>query len=93
MLLPKNIPDQVRAPLVFLMCLSFTNWLSFAAWQALLNNFVVESSGFQWAEIGITQSVREIPGLLAFTALFWLAISLLRNLISSPRSVSPHKFT
>ncbi len=74
MLLPSTMPREVRAPLVFLMCMAFANWLSFAAWQALLNNFVVEHSGFQWAEIGITQSVREIPGLLAFTALFWLAI-------------------
>jgi predicted MFS family arabinose efflux permease len=74
MLLPANIPPQVRAPLVFLMCVTFANWLSFAAWQALLNNFVVERGGFQWADIGITQSVREIPGLLAFTALFWITI-------------------
>ncbi len=69
-----HISPQVRAPLVFLMCVTFANWLSFAAWQALLNNFVVERGGFQWAEIGITQSVREIPGLLAFTALFWITI-------------------
>jgi predicted MFS family arabinose efflux permease len=74
MLSPAQIPPQVRAPLIFLMCMSFANWLSFAAWQALLNNFVVEKSGFQWAEIGITQSVREIPGLLAFTALFWITL-------------------
>ncbi len=74
MLKPSQIAPDVRAPLVFLMCLTFANWLSFAAWQALLNNFVVEQGGFQWAEIGITQSVREIPGLLAFTALFWITL-------------------
>lgn len=74
MILPANTPPQVRAPLKFLMFVTFANWLSFAAWQALLNNFVVERGGFHWAEIGITQSVREIPGLLAFTALFWLTI-------------------
>ncbi|NOU07159.1 MAG: MFS transporter [Hyphomicrobiaceae bacterium] len=56
------------------MTMSFINWISFAAWQALLNNFVVERAGFQWSEIGLTQSVREIPGFLAFTAIFWLAV-------------------
>ena len=62
------------APSLFLMTMSFVNWLGFAAWQALLNNFVVERAGFQWAEIGLTKSVREIPGFFAFTAIFWLAL-------------------
>ncbi|MEQ1647211.1 MAG: MFS transporter [Hyphomicrobiaceae bacterium] len=69
-----NLAPAVRGPVIFLMTMSFINWISFAAWQALLNNFVVERAGFQWSEIGLTQSVREIPGFLAFTAIFWLAV-------------------
>jgi hypothetical protein len=69
-----GVDVQVRAPLLFLMTLAFINWLGFAAWMALLNNFTVEMAGFAWKDMGITQSVREIPGFLAFTAIFWFAV-------------------
>ncbi|TQV66951.1 MFS transporter [Exilibacterium tricleocarpae] len=48
--------------------------LAFATWSALLNNFVIERAAFTGAEIGILQSVREIPGFLAFTAIFMLLL-------------------
>jgi len=48
--------------------------ISFATWMSLLNNFVVEVASFDGAKIGILQSLREIPGLLAFTVLFVLII-------------------
>ena len=38
------------------------------------NNFVIDRAGFTGVEIGILQSVREIPGFLAFTAVFVLLI-------------------
>jgi Major Facilitator Superfamily len=64
---------QLRSrPIAFMMALSFINYLGFAGWSALLYNFTVERAGFNWAEAGITQSVREIPGFVAFTAIFWL---------------------
>lgn len=59
-------------PIVFLRALAFINNLGYAGWAALLYNFTVERAGFQWFETGLTQSVREIPGFLAFTAIFWL---------------------
>lgn len=62
---------SAASPAVFLMSLTFINWLGFAGWNALLNNFVVERAGFGWFETGLTQTVREIPGFLAFTAIFW----------------------
>ena len=65
-------PRQLRQPIAFMMALSFINYLGFAGWSALLYNFTVERAGFDWAEAGLTQSVREIPGFLAFTAIFWL---------------------
>ena len=46
--------------------------ISFATWMSMLNNFVVEVASFDGAKIGILQSIREIPGLLAFTVLFVL---------------------
>ena len=48
--------------------------IGFAIWMALLNNFVIEKAAFTGAEIGILQSIREISGFLAFTAVFVLLI-------------------
>ena len=46
--------------------------LSFATWQALLNNFAIERAAFTGIEIGVLQSLREIPGFLAFGVVFLL---------------------
>ena len=46
--------------------------LSFAPWQALLNNFAIERAAFGGAEMGILQSLREVPGFLAFLVVFLL---------------------
>jgi len=48
--------------------------ISFATWMSMLNNFVIEMASFDGAKIGILQSFREIPGLMAFTVLFALLI-------------------
>jgi hypothetical protein len=42
--------------------------------MALLNNFSIEMADFTGREIGILQSLREIPGFLAFTAIFVLLV-------------------
>jgi hypothetical protein len=65
---------RTASPTQFLLAITFVNWLGFAAWQALLNNFAKEHAGFTGWEIGLLQSVREIPGFLAFTAIFWFLI-------------------
>ena len=46
--------------------------LAFSVWQVLLNNFVIEQASFTGKEIGFLQSIREIPGFLAFTVVFIL---------------------
>jgi hypothetical protein len=40
---------------------------AFASWMSLLNNFVVEIASFDGSQIGMLQSIREIPGFLAFS--------------------------
>ena len=45
---------------------------SFSAWMTLLNNFVIEVASFDGLQIGILQSLREIPGLMAFTVIYLL---------------------
>jgi predicted MFS family arabinose efflux permease len=59
-----------RSAVAFLMAINFINWIGFASWQSLINNFAKESAGFTGFDIGLMQSVREIPGFLAFTAVF-----------------------
>lgn len=58
---------QNRKTLLYLLAIG--NTIAFATWQVMLNNFAVESAGFTGEEIGILQSLREVPGFLAFTAI------------------------
>lgn len=62
----------IRKPEYFLILLAAIASLAFSVWHALLNNFVVEKAGFTGVEIGILQSLREVPGFLAFTIVFVL---------------------
>jgi len=57
---------------ILLYLLSIISPLSFGVWMALLNNFSVEVVHFNGVNMGFLQSIREIPGLLAFTIVFWL---------------------
>ena len=56
-----------RKSLLFILAVG--NTIAFATWQVLLNNFVVERAAFTGEEIGLLQSLREVPGFLAFTAI------------------------
>jgi predicted MFS family arabinose efflux permease len=68
------LPRLAASPIVYLRTLAFINYLGFAGWVALLHNFTIEQAHFGWLETGLTQTVREIPGFLAFTAVFWLVL-------------------
>ena len=67
-------PRLAASPIGFLRTMAFINYLGFAGWTALLHNFTIAQAHFGWFETGLTQTVREIPGFLAFTAIFWLAV-------------------
>ena len=62
-----------KTPQNFLLLISIIVPIAFSSWMALLNNFVIEKANFDGADIGLLQSVREIPGFLAFTVVFVLA--------------------
>ena len=70
------MPDLIRKirsrPEFLLLLMAGAVPLSFATWQTLLNNFAIERAAFSGAEIGILQSLRELPGFLAFTVVFLL---------------------
>lgn len=65
---------MVKKPEYLLILLSVAATLAFSVWLALLNNFAIETAAFTGREIGILQSLREIPGFLAFTTVFILLI-------------------
>jgi len=65
--------NQKKAKLA-LIYMAIIMALVFSVWQVMLNNFTVEKAGFSGFDIGSLQSVREIPGFLAFTAVFVLII-------------------
>ena len=54
-----------RRPIALLILLAAGMPLSFATWNALLNNFVIEAASFDGSDIGWLQTVREIPGFAA----------------------------
>ena len=61
-------------PITLLILMSIAMPVAFNAWNALLNNYVVERAAFTGVEIGILQSLREVPGFLSFTMIFVLLI-------------------
>jgi len=63
-----------KKPEYLLILLGVAATLAFSVWQALLNNYAIETAAFTGREIGILQSLREIPGFLAFTTVFVLLV-------------------
>jgi len=63
-----------RKPEHLLILLGVAATLGFSVWQALLNNYAIEQAAFTGREIGILQSLREVPGFLAFTTVFVLLV-------------------
>jgi len=45
---------------------NFFLYFGFNVWQAIFNNFAVEEIGVSASQIGIIQSLREVPGLMGF---------------------------
>ncbi|MEM6438730.1 MAG: MFS transporter [Pseudomonadota bacterium] len=63
-----------RRPVALLILMAAGMPLSFATWNALLNNFVIEAASFDGSDIGWLQTVREVPG---FAAVGVIAVLLL----------------
>jgi hypothetical protein len=54
----------------FLAVLTIASVAGLQTWRTLFNNFAVEVANLEGNEIGMIQSVREIPGFLALLAIF-----------------------
>ena len=68
------LKDGWRSPQILLLVLAAAIPIAFEPWMALINNFAVEKVAFTGLERGILESVREIPGFLAFTVVYLLLI-------------------
>ncbi|MDW6004808.1 MFS transporter [Vibrio mangrovi] len=61
-----------RSPVAMLIIIGIASIIANTGWRVVMNNFAVDTVGMTGANVGILQSVREIPGLLAFTVMFLL---------------------
>jgi hypothetical protein len=58
----------------YLIVLTIASAVGLQAWRTLFNNFAVEVVGLSGAQVGIIQSVREIPGFLALLTVYFILI-------------------
>ncbi len=57
----------------YLLVQTFLMAIALQGWSALYNNFAVNMAGLNGEQVGLVQSVREIPGFLSVTLIFLLA--------------------
>jgi len=69
-----SFTERLKQPEVLLYLFAAAIPLSFATWRTLINNFAIEQANFSGIEMGTLQSIREIPGFLAFGVIFLLII-------------------
>ncbi|MBW2437766.1 MAG: MFS transporter [Desulfobacterales bacterium] len=58
----------------YLAVLTICSTIGLQTWQTLFNNFAVDIAGLDGDHVGVIQSVREIPGLLALLAVYVIMI-------------------
>ncbi len=63
-----------KRPEILLMLMAALSPLSFATWQSLLNNFAIDKAAFTGANMGMLQTLREVPGFLSFAVVFLLLV-------------------
>ena len=75
----RKLFEQNRGLFIYLVVSSFLLNFGHRVWQAMFNNYAVEKIGVGPEAIGWIQSVRELPGLMAFLLAFLaLVLSELR---------------
>ncbi len=69
-----NIPQDRKRIYIFLVVLNLATAFGFQGWRTLYNNFAVEVGHITGFDMGLLQSVREIPGLLVLLAVYVLLL-------------------
>ncbi len=66
----------------YLLILTVACAVGFQGWRTLINNFAVNNVGINGLWIGILQSIREVPGFLAFLVIYFLFLFKEQRLIT-----------
>lgn len=74
MKMPAPTRERLRSPFALLLLMSIAMQLGFAAWTGVVYNFAEAEGGLNGADIGLQQTIREIPGFLSFAAVFFLLV-------------------
>lgn len=71
----KILTTEINKPMFrFLAVLTAASMVGLQGYTMLFNNFAVETVGLEGLHVGLTQSIREIPGFLALTAIYVMLI-------------------
>lgn len=68
------IPKEQHKMYRYLLILTIASTLGLESWLTLFNNFAVEVVALEGIRVGFIQSVREIPGFLAFLVVYLLLV-------------------
>ncbi|GAB6037414.1 MFS transporter [Fundidesulfovibrio butyratiphilus] len=63
-----------RKMYVFLLLATVASQVGMQGWVTLISNFGVEAAGLNAFEMGLTHSVRELPGFLSFLVIYLLLV-------------------
>ncbi|MGE4555981.1 MAG: MFS transporter [Desulfovibrionaceae bacterium] len=69
-----------RRMFLYLLILTSASTFGLQGWRSLITNFCVERAGLGGFEMGVLQSVREVPGLLSLLVIYLLCIISERRL-------------
>ncbi|MGE4266050.1 MAG: MFS transporter [Deferribacterales bacterium] len=68
------IRENRRDMFVFLLLLNLAVYISFQSWSTIFNNFAVENASLDGFYMGLTQSIREIPGFLSLLVILAIVV-------------------
>jgi MFS family permease len=69
-----NLNTHEKRTYLFLIVLTVFTTIAFQLWRTLFNNFSVESIGLDSDSVGLIQTIREVPGFMAFTAVYVILV-------------------
>ena len=64
----------LRQAIALIMIMAAGGAVGYTVWASLITNFAIEIASFDGFQMGALHSIREIPGFLAFTAVFFVAV-------------------
>jgi len=68
------IRENRRDMFIFLLLLNLAVYISFQSWSTIFNNFAVEKASLDGFYMGLTQSIREIPGFLSLLVILAIVV-------------------